>query len=95
MSLYTRLLNTDPQIPYDPYLAACREQLRGRISASDLAEYFSLNGSEQSEHADVITRMGALLLPLTYDEMRDSLNLAESELKYTTEATLKARWGID
>lgn len=94
MSLFTRLLAEDPQIPYDPYLAACREQVRGGITAGDVATYFDLDAGEQAEHATVIARLTAAEAPLTYDEARDTLQLAESEFTYTTEAALKARWGI-
>ncbi len=93
MALYRRLIGLDdPMIAIHQFMAAVAEFKRGRVTAGQIATAFNLNAGEQTEVGVLRDRVTADLL--TADEIHDVVLLAQAGLAYTTEASLKTRFGV-
>lgn len=97
MSLYDRLLGHEtPHIDIGPFMAACQEVIRDRISLNpDMTTMFDLDETEENAANVLMSAWGGGNITCSYDEAFDVLILSRDNLAYLTEAEIIARLGVE
>ena len=89
MALIERLISReDDKIPIHALVADYEETVRGKITAQDIKDDFSMDTSTGDELDDLI------VTNITGRELKDVLYLAESLTRYTDAASIRTRLGI-